>query len=50
MFAVYIDPLICHTWAGLFILECWGIIPFAVLPVALGCAWLVRHTAPKLAR
>jgi hypothetical protein len=30
--AIYIDPLVCHTWAGWFIPECYGVI------VMVGCA------------
>ena len=50
MLAVYIDPIVCQTWMGYLIPECWGIAMLVgvTLPMALGLAWLrqsVRRTA-----
>jgi hypothetical protein len=52
MFAVVIDPAVCHTWAGWLIAECYGILLFkgAVLTVAMAssvvAAYAVRRAAP----
>lgn len=47
MVAVYIDPLVCHTWLYYITPECWGIVLYGALlasfPVALACAVTYRR-------
>jgi hypothetical protein len=52
--AIYIDPLVCHTWVGWILPECYGIAIFApTTPIALfaavGLAYM-RKSSARLTR
>lgn len=46
MIAVVIDPLVCHTWVGYLLPECWGVaVMTGACLTALTCAVSVRQLA-----
>jgi len=49
MFAIYIDPLVCSTWAGYFIPECWGlaVMQGLWLCAAIGSAVTLRTISAR---